>query len=375
MPGSVATAPREEPHPQTWIAVLGKRDVPTDGVEDYCTFLGRALGQRGVQLDLVRVDWFDRGWVPALWGLWRASRAWRGRWILLQYTGLSWSRRGFPVGVVAALAILRRRGCRCTVVFHEFTRQSGTLRRIDRMRGRCQQWAIERLYRGSTKSIFTVPLETVGWLPPGDIKSRFVRIGGNMPERLNQRAGPGAFERQRTVIVFGVTGAPRAAGEVEEIAAVMKAASASLPALRLMVIGRGALEVRKEIEGALAGSGVEVVVRGVLPAEEVADELARADALLFVRGAVTLQRGSAIAGISCGVPIVGYRVGTSGDALDEAGIEWAPWRDQNALTRALVRVLSDSARWAELHERSLQAQRNHFSWARIAEQFQTVLQK
>jgi len=357
---------------QKWVALLGKRDTPTDGVEDYCTFLGRALAERGVQLDLARVEWFERGWIPALWKLWRESRDWRGRWVLAQYTGLSWSGRGFPIGILAALAILRRRGCRCAVVFHEFTRQSGGARRIDRMRGACQQWVIERLYRRASKCIFTVPLERVKWLPPRGSKASFVPIGANIPERLDRRRGPGAPEQSRTVIVFGVTGGARAAEEVREIAAVMHEASKSLPAMRLVMTGRGSSDVREEIGAALAGRGVEIVVRGVLPAEEVADEFARADVLLFVRGAITLQRGSAIAGIACGLPIVGYRV-ESGDTLDAAGIEWSPWRDQQKLIRGLVRVLSDSARWMELHERSLQAQRDHFSWVRIAEQFQASL--
>ena len=57
--------------------------------------------------------------------------------------------------------------------------------------------------------------------------------------------------------MFGVTGAPRAAGEVEEIADVMREASKLLPALRLVMIGRGSIEVQEEIETALAGSGVE----------------------------------------------------------------------------------------------------------------------
>ena len=84
---------------------------------------------------------------------------------------------------------------------------------------------------------------------------------------MERRDAPGALEQPRTVIVFGVTGAPRAAGEVEEIAAVMGEASKSFPALRLVMVGRGSTEVRKEMEAALAQSGVEIVVRGVVPAE------------------------------------------------------------------------------------------------------------
>ena len=93
---------------------------------------------------------------------------------------------------------------------------------------------------------------------------------------------------------------------------------------------------------------------------------------LFVRGAITLQRGSAIAGVACGLPIVGYRVGGSGNALDEAGDRVVAVA-RPSLIRGLVRVLSDPARWTELHERSLQAQRDHFSWTRIAEQFDAAL--
>ncbi len=44
---------------------------------------------------------------------------------------------------------------------------------------------------------------------------------------------------------------------------------------------------------------MELIVGGVLPAEEIAREFESADVLLFVRDAITLQRGSAIAGIAC----------------------------------------------------------------------------
>ncbi len=34
----------------TLVALLGRPDTPTDGVEDYCIFLGRALAARGIEL-------------------------------------------------------------------------------------------------------------------------------------------------------------------------------------------------------------------------------------------------------------------------------------------------------------------------------------
>jgi hypothetical protein len=49
----------------TLIALFGRRDYPTDGVEDYCTYLGKALKERGVALQLVRVPWAEEdGFMP-----------------------------------------------------------------------------------------------------------------------------------------------------------------------------------------------------------------------------------------------------------------------------------------------------------------------
>src|SRR2546427_1791492 len=104
---------------QTVIALLGRRDSPTDGVEDYCTWLGRGLAKRGIPLAQVRVPWKETGWLRALWWFWQEGTRWRERWVLVQYTAMSWSRRGFPLAFLAALAILRLRSCRIAVVFHD----------------------------------------------------------------------------------------------------------------------------------------------------------------------------------------------------------------------------------------------------------------
>jgi hypothetical protein len=40
-----------------WIALLGRRHGPTDGVADYCTHLGAALGLHGYELEIAPVPW------------------------------------------------------------------------------------------------------------------------------------------------------------------------------------------------------------------------------------------------------------------------------------------------------------------------------
>jgi glycosyltransferase involved in cell wall biosynthesis len=375
MPDAASTHSARSLNPVKWIALLGRPDKPTDGVEDYCTFLAKALQDHGTHMDLVRVRWMEEGWFPGLWQLWRRSAAWRGQWVLLQYTALSWSRRGIPFGALVTLAILRRRGVPCAVVFHEPSRQTQfSTRWIDRIRGASQDWVIRKLYDRASKSIFTVPLETVAWLHAGNDKAAFIPIGANIPERVHRRTGPAEAGKLKTVIVFGVSDSPEAAApEVSVISAVMLEACDALGKLRLVVAGRGALEAGDLFTKAFQGRDIDLVVHGVLPADRIADEFESADALLFIRGPITTRRGSVMAGIACGVPIVGYRGPEVSSMLEAAGVEWSPLQGRESLARGLIRVLSDSQRWIELHERNLEVQRNHLSWNRIAERFQAVL--
>jgi glycosyltransferase involved in cell wall biosynthesis len=160
---------------------------------------------------------------------------------------------------------------------------------------------------------------------------------------------------------------------VYDISSVMLEACKALGKLRLVVVGRGAVEARELLGKAFHGGDVELVVRGVLPADQIAREFELADALLFVRGAITTRRGSAMAGIASGVPIVGYRDVSISAPLEEAGVEWSPLHDRERLTSGLIRVLSDPQRWMELHERNLAVQKNYLSWSRIAERFRAEL--
>lgn len=353
---------------EEWIALMGRRDEPTDGVEDYCRFLADALAQRGIRLQSTRVSWDMDGWLRALWKLRNESRQWRGRLVFVHYTGMAWSRRGFPFGAVIVARILKSQGARGAVVFHEFSRQHSSRAWISRLRGALQAATIRRLYRGASNTVFTVPLEFVNWLPTTDTKSHFIPIGANVPERLYPRTCASGH-RPKTVVVFGVTGAPNMVAEVEVISDVIRRTAESVHSLRLVLCGRGSSDAGKLLAPALQEHGVEVVVKGILSGDAVADELHSADAYLFVRGSINLQRGSALAGIACGVPIVGYRNGKMMRPLDEAGVEWAPFGDHHALAQNLLAVLSDEQKWVDLHERNLRLQRNYFGWNRIANEY------
>jgi glycosyltransferase involved in cell wall biosynthesis len=358
---------------QMWVALLGRRDEPTDGVEDYCTFLGRALVDRGVDSRLVRVPWLKQGWLGALWGLWRDAAAWRGRWVLLQYTALSWSRRGFPFGALAVLGVLRRRGVRCAVVFHEPWRQPGR-RWIGKVRGACQDWVIHRLYRGAAKAIFTSPLKNIPWLPNDDAKSAFIPIGANIPERPPQMADvPERNGAARTVTIFCLDGIPHLWQELSDIAKAARVAAKSGANLRITFMGRGTREAQDEIARAFRDVPVDVSNLGLREAETVSELLAHSDAMLYVRGRVCLHRGSAIAGIACGLPIIGYAGEAEGTPLAEAGVLLVPYRDADALGAALARVLADSSLARDLCRKSGDAQQKYFSWKVIAAAFAGAL--
>ncbi|HXJ17033.1 MAG TPA: glycosyltransferase [Candidatus Polarisedimenticolia bacterium] len=357
---------------RTWIAILGRPDYPTDGVQDYCEFLGRALEPHGVQWEIVRVDWMRKGWLGALRELKSQSVHYRGKWVVLQYTAFAWSRRGFPIGVLAVLSILRRRGARCAVVFHEPFRQGGS-RWLDRLRGACQSGVIRRLYSVAEKSIFPEPLEKIGWLPGDKSKAAFIPIGANVPERLPPAAAAEKNRVAKTVAVFCVTGPPHARVEIDDISEAARVSAENGAKLRFLFFGRGTPEAREEIAHAFRDIPAEVSVLGLLSASEISDVLARSDALLCVRGAIYSRRGSAIAGLACGLPIVGYKGPETGFPFTEGGLELVPYRDRAALAKALSRVLADDRLRDQLRHRSMRAHAGYFSWESIAERFVTEL--
>jgi glycosyltransferase involved in cell wall biosynthesis len=350
------------------VALVGRRDEPTDGVADYCAWLGEAVGSYGYEFETVRVGWAEQGWSAALADLREKAVAWRDCWVLLQYTTLAWSRRGFPLQAPQILAVLRKSGVRCGVVFHDFGPIAGN-GMIGHVREYFQLRVLKRLYAQADRAIFTVPVEKVSWLPPQREKAVFIPVGANCPEPpLDVRA-----TEARTIAVYGVTGGAKMLPEVADIGFAVKRASQAVGRLRLIVFGRGSREAEPALRAEFSGTGVEVETFGLLSAEDVSRTLARADVLLFVRGQISSRRGSAIAGIACGLPVVGYAGPDTGWPITEAGFVPVPSRDREALSLALERVLSDAPLRNTLCERSRRAQEQYFSWRAIAARYVNAL--
>jgi glycosyltransferase involved in cell wall biosynthesis len=298
------------------------------------------------------------------------AAAWRGRWVLLQYTTLAWSRRGFPLQAPRILSVLRKSGARCGVVFHDFGPLAGAST-IGRVREYCQLRVLGRLYDLAERAVFTVPIENIPWVPPQHENAIFIPVGANCPKPLSvARVVAGAA---KTIAVYSVTGGAKMLPEVTEIGFAVKRATQAVGPLRVVVAGRGSREAESALMAEFAGMPVRIETLGLLSAEDMTRALADSDVLLFVRGQISSRRGSAIAGIACGLPVVCYAGPDTSWPVTEAGILPVPMGDREALSAALESVLTDGALRASLAERSRRAYTQYFSWHAIAARYADVL--
>jgi glycosyltransferase involved in cell wall biosynthesis len=353
-----------------WVALLGRQDEPTDALIDYCSFLSAALSEYSVQLDREQVSWYRLGSFRAFARLWNQSFEWSGRWVLLQYTALGWSRRGFSFRILISLMILKLRRAKCAIVFHDPRAYEGS-RIIDRFRRLVQRWIMREAYRLAERSIFSLPIKNVRWLPTSSPKASFISIGANLPELKCQDPSAESI----TVAVFSITGGEALAREVQEIGQTLRHVSKNHKRLTLLLLGRNSKAAEPAMTLQLEGTGVRLEVLGVISPEDVVRRLCTSDVLLFVRGTVSGTRSSALAGVACGLPIVGYHGHDTTFPITEAGLALVPFGHPDALGPSLDRVLSDVSLRKELRLRSSRAHRRYFRWARIAEDFIKVLER
>jgi glycosyltransferase involved in cell wall biosynthesis len=356
------------------VALLGRRDEPTDAVQEYCRYLGLALHARGGdEIEIARVPWTEMGWAAALRELRQQAGAWKGEWVLAQYTALGWSGRGFPWRFVRVLEILRDAGARVAVIFHDVEPYGGR-RVVDRLRRASQLRTMRGALSLADIGVFTVALRTISWLSAPPANARFIPVGANL---LPQPSASEEFSANREdglcAAVFGITGGPTGKRECGEIVAAMCFAAGKLGRVRLHAFGRGVIECEGELRDGLRGTAVDVSVDGVLPAERVAGALSAADVMLFVREPISSRRGSAIAGISCGLPVICYGGKQTAEPVTEAGVVLVSRGNTSELGDALVRVLGDDEYRTGLENRSRAAYREHFSWGAIAARYLEAL--
>jgi len=360
---------------QSIVALLGRGEFPADGVADYSANLAHAMKPLGFDVQIERVKWFEDGWLSALSKLWRGARREGDPWFLLQYTALGWSTRGFPLGAVLVLALLRLRGARAGVMFHEPWRQGlEHPRLIDRVRAWLQEWAIRRLYALSQRCIFSIPLKLVGWLPASDRKSFFIALGPNIPEKLGGAMRPHADgDAERTVSVFCLSPQPGAKIEVREIATACRAALAAGFRMRVVFVGRGTADAAADVDAEFVNTGMEAVNLRFKEPPEISEVIRDSDALICVRGILNMRRGSALGGVACGIPVIGYAGELEDTPLTDAGIIAVPAHDLDALGRELIRILADDRLREELRQRNIAVQKKYFSWDAISKAYAQAL--
>ena len=352
------------------IALLGRKDEPTDAVEEYCHYLAAALQSHAIQLTIHRVPWEILGWPEALQALERQAANWHDTWVLVQYTALAWSQHGFPQKVLLVLKILKSAGARVGMVFHDVEPYPGD-RLIDSIRRFFQVRTMRRTLVLADLAVFTVPTEKLSWLPTVRPQAAFLPVGPNLPIPPAPLAH--SHDVVPTIGVFSITGGEPGARETKVILGAVRHTAQKFGRLRLAIFGRHAELRETELREGLRDLPVELSVEGVVEPAQVVQKLSVCDVLLFVRGSLSSRRSSAIAGIACGLPIIAYLGSETAPPITDAGVVLVLPDHPDELNAALVRVLSDEAYRMELGARSRAAYQTHFSWPAIAVRFSALL--
>jgi len=354
---------------QRWVALLGREDEPTDALEDYCKLLARSLQQRGYSLEISRIAWVERGWRSALRDVEKRFMERRCDWVLVQYTALAWSRHGFPLTFTRMIKCLKDAGMHVLIVFHD-PQPFGGRRWRDRLRRRVQLTVMRRAARLADKIVSTISPECVPWMQDHTIRAKtlLLPVGSNLP--ITPRMTQMPRNSIPVVIVFGFS---NLISETSMIAAVLSEAAEIVGPLQLIVFGRGAKVAGTLLRPLLANSPVKLEDFGVLEADKASSLLANADVQLFVRSGLSSRRGSGIAGIACGLPIIGFSDAETAFPVTEAGVRLVPMGDREGLVRELVLVLKEQALRDTLRRHSFEATERYFSWDYIADAYLSFL--
>ncbi len=342
----------------------------TDAIRDYCGSVSTALEARGRTVDSLDTTWPP----PSFTDFCRAlfHRDWKDRWCVLHYTAFLWSRRGLPLWLVPAFMRLKHGGARIAVRFHDPQGHPGS-HAVHRARRLAQHALMRQLTRIADRTLHNVPLESIPWLPSGASHAAYIPVGSTIPPGQAQWVPPSLAEKL-SVAMFSMGTPASFDNHVNLVCETLRLAAPRLSRpLKLLAFGRGMLETGPALQTQLSPHGIDCEFHGLLSPEDTSRLLHRAQALLFVRGPISTQRTSVLAGVANAIPTVGYSGPETTGSILNAGILTAGASNASALADELVRVLSSDTLWHEMHERSLAAYAAHFSWDRIAARYDELL--
>ncbi len=231
-------------------------------------------------------------------------------------------------------------------------------------------------WAASEVAVFTIPAKKISWGPARRKGDVFIPVGANLPVVV---AAENASETSDlvggipTAAVFGITGGDAGVEETLRIIEAVRFAVKQVGKMKLVVLGRNSESAETRLRKALGDVPVEIQVHGVVAAEKVVGLLSASDVLVFVRGAISSRRGSAIAGIACGLPVIAWPSAETAPPITDAGVVLISSESRAQLGEALARVLGDRCYRDALAEQSRKAHRESFAWPVIATRYAEFL--
>jgi glycosyltransferase involved in cell wall biosynthesis len=345
---------------QAPLAVAGVSRRPVCGVRDHATLLAAALERDGERIDL---HWLSSA-EGSLGTVRRDFRTWtaelerelpreRPRAVLLHYSVFSYAYRGIPLFVHPTAAALRRAQAPVIAIMHElvFPWRNGGLR--GELWAATQRAALVELVRASAAIVVTAEfrarwLATRRWLPRRPVE--VAPVFSNLPAPTV--AGP-VSGGAPVLGVFGYTLDGDTVALVVE--AVRRVRERGIP-LELRLLGAPGAESdvargweRVAQERALGGA---LSFSGRMPAQELSDELASADVLLYADRTGPVSRKGTLAGaLASGRPLLALEGRRRWEQLERAGAVAIARRDAEALAGSLAQLLSDAGAREDLGAR------------------------
>jgi glycosyltransferase involved in cell wall biosynthesis len=286
-------------------------------------------------------------------------------WILLQYMPFSYGRWGFAPGIVRdAMAIKRASGALLGVMVHEAWVAMDTWRTS--LMGAYQRMQLRSLLvladvvAASTESFARLFGARAVHLPVGSNISPIAMSRDAARKELG-------IEDELVIALFG-TSNPHRMLEHSETALTALVAERGADKIRVLNLGAGARALRVPQE-------LDVLTPGGLPADDVSRHLRASDLLLLsFSDGVSTRRGTLMAGLAHGLPVVAVRGVSTDDVLlrHPDAITLTPVGDQRAFAQAVLDITSDPERLMRAGRAGRALYSTHFDWPVAAERLMTV---